>query len=147
MNAGGDGRADLTQCINDKLLSLAFQDRLQRETKSGGPPEAVSMFAGTQSTTAPFRAAGYSAVWNAELTQEIDMGLLFDNAIAQYQIDLSGYFNGKRGELVAKVVAAWPKAAEQSVQAEDENENQRAAFGALYRYQANNQRQTCIHTN
>ena len=27
-----------------------------------------------------------SAVWNAELTQEIDMGLLFDNAIAQYQI-------------------------------------------------------------
>ena len=57
MNAGGDGRADLTQCINDKLLSLAFQDRLQRETKSGGPPEAVSMFAGTQSTTAPFRAA------------------------------------------------------------------------------------------
>ena len=27
-NAGGDGCADLTQCINDKLLSLAFQDRL-----------------------------------------------------------------------------------------------------------------------
>ena len=80
-NAGGDGRDALTQCINDKLLSLAFQDRLQRETKSGGPPEAVSMFAGTQSTTAPFRAAGYSAVWNAELTQEIDMGPLFANAI------------------------------------------------------------------
>ena len=48
--AGGDGRDDLTQCINDKLLSLAFQDRLLRETKSGAvycaPPEAVSMFAG-----------------------------------------------------------------------------------------------------
>ena len=114
-NAGGDGRDALTQCINDKLLSLAFQDRLQRETKSGGPPEAVSMFAGTQSTTAPFKAAGYSAVWNAELTQEIDMGPLFANAVAQYQIDLSGYFNGKRGELVAKVVATWPKAADKNL--------------------------------
>ena len=87
---------------------LAFQDRLQRETKSGEPPEAVSMFAGTQSTTKPFMNAGYTAVWNAELTQEIDMGLLFDNTIAQYPIDLSGYFNGKRGELVAKVFATWP---------------------------------------
>ena len=104
--ANGDGRDELTQCINDKLLSLAFQDRLQRDTKSGEPPEAVSMFAGTQSTTAPFTKAGYSAVWNAELTQEIDMGQMFDNAIVQYPIDLSGYFNGKRGELVAKVVAS-----------------------------------------
>ena len=113
--AGGDGREDLTQCINDKLLSLAFQDRLQRVTKSGGPPEAMSMFAGTQSTTAPFMSAGYSAVWNAELTQDIDMGLLFDNAMVQYPIDLSNYFNGKRGELVAKVVAAWPRAKDKNL--------------------------------
>ena len=103
--AGGDGRDELTQGINEKLLSLAFQDRLQRETKSCESPEAVSMFAGTQSTTTTFMKAGYSAVRNAELTQEIDMGQQFDNAIAQYPIDLSGYFNGKRGELVAKVVA------------------------------------------
>ena len=59
-NADSDGRDDLTQCINDKLLSLAFQDRLQRETKSGEPPEAVSMFSGIQSTTTPFMKAGYT---------------------------------------------------------------------------------------
>ena len=46
---------------------------------------------------------------------ECEMGLLFDNAIAQYPIDLLGYFNGKRGELVAKAVAAWPRAAEKNL--------------------------------
>ena len=53
--------------------------------------------------------------WNAELTREINMGLLFDNAIAQSPIDLSGCFNGKRGELVAKVVAAWPRVADKNL--------------------------------
>ena len=81
--AGGDGRDDLTHCSDVKLLSLAFQDRLQRVTKSSKPPEAVSMFSGTQSTTAPFMSAGYSAVWNAKLTQDIDTGLLLDSAMLQ----------------------------------------------------------------
>ena len=48
------------------------------------------MFAGTPSTTAPFimMSAGYSARWNAELTQETDMGLLFDIAILYQRVIL-----------------------------------------------------------
>jgi hypothetical protein len=107
-NAGGTPH-ELTLCINNKLLSLAFQGRLHRVTKAGDAPHAVSMFSGTQSTTVPFTQAGYAAVWNAEITQRIDMGSR-PAAIVQHQVDLSGGFKGKWGDLVAKVVAAWPKA-------------------------------------
>ena len=85
------------------LLVMAFQDRPQRDTKSGGTHQAVSMFAGTQSTTSPFRAAGYAAVWNAEIDQEIHMGPLFTIVRQCHSAipDQSGnYSNGKRGELV-----------------------------------------------
>ena len=83
-------------------MTSCFQDRLQRVTVAGNQHEAVSMFAGTQSATTPFRAAGCANVWNVEINQVVDMGPLHAKAIVQCVVDLSSYHNGRPGELVTK---------------------------------------------
>ena len=109
-NAGGDS-ADLWRCVCDKLLQCAFQDRLQRGPLHGTNEVAVVLFSGSQSTTRPFKQAGYSAVLNAERIKKIDMGPNFPPAKTGRPIDIGLIAKtvGKEGEIIASVVKRWAR--------------------------------------
>ena len=106
--AGGEN-GDLWLCVRDKLLKCAFEDRLQRGPVRGDDEVAVVLFSGSQSTTRPFKQAGYRTVLNAEKERVIRMGPNFKDAKVGRPIDISSIARaaGAQGEIIAAVVRRW----------------------------------------
>ena len=107
--AGGENE-DLWLCVRDKLLTCAFEDRLQRGPVHGSHEVAVVLFSGSQSTSRPLKQVGYRTVLNAERERTICMGPDFKDAKVGRPIDIissTSTSTGSQGEIISAVVRRW----------------------------------------